>query len=155
MLIIAGVLILIASVLLSSAYGGDDGYILKIIRAVWTGEIVFREGRTQVLPDRDEALHREFMEYKKTLRDATVLSDEEMIEKFYEARHKGIMPRVTFHLKLDKKQVVTVQRRIALPSRYVFAAGLLMLIAGFMLRMIAKRRKRVAANTAGYSGLLE
>jgi hypothetical protein len=154
-LILAGMLVLVVSILLSSAYGGDDGFILKIVRAVWTGEIVFREGKTQVLPDRDEALYREFMEFKKTYRDAALLSDEEMIGKFYEAKYKGVIPRGLFNLKLEKKQVVTVQRKIALPNRFVFAACLFMMTAGFVLRVIAMRRKRRATNTAESSGLPE
>lgn len=139
-LIIAGIVILPAGVLLSSAYDGDDSLHLKIIRALWTGEIVLRERVIKVIPDTEGELSREFMEFKKGHGDGESLDEGELIERFYAERYRDRMPRVAFNLKLEKKQVVTIRQKIAVSNRHVVIACLLLITAGVMLRLSARKR---------------
>lgn len=139
-LILIGLVFPIASIPLSSAYDGQDGFILRLIRIIWTGEIVLREGKIAVIQDRDEQLYKEFMEYGKQHHELSSLSEGQVIDRFYNERYRDLIPRVAFNLKLEKKQVVTIRDKIAVPNLYIFVGGLLMVIAGEGLHILAKRK---------------
>jgi hypothetical protein len=140
-LIIAGICIPIASIPLSSVYGGNDGFILRLVRVIWTGEIIFREGKIEVVEDRDEQLYKDFIAYRMQHSEMESLPEDQITERFYEERYKDRMPRVLFNLKFEKKRVVTVQKKIAVTNLYVFVSGILMNIAGMGTRMYVRRKK--------------
>jgi hypothetical protein len=139
-LILIGIFSPLASVPLSSAYDGQDNFILRIVRILWTGEIVLREAMIEVVPDRDKQLFKALMEYRMEHRELESLPEDQIIDTFYNARYKDLMPRVAFNLKLEKKQVVTIQKKIAVPNLSVFVSGILMIITGMGIRIFAKRK---------------
>ncbi len=139
-LIITGILVPLASVPLSSAYGDHGSLLWCLVRVIWTGEIVFREGTVKVVPDRDEQLYAEFIEYRRDHRELKSLPEDQIVERFYNARYKDRMPRVLFNLKFEKKQVMTIQRKIAVSNRYIFVAGVLLVIAGEGIRILARKK---------------
>ncbi len=138
--ILLGLCIPICSLPFSSAFKGEDSFIWRIIRAVWTGEIILRDGVIGVIPDRDEQLYGEYMEFRSGQPDAESVSEDVIVERFYNTKYKDLMPRVAFNLKLQKKQVVTVRKKISLPNLYVFIAGFLLVISGIVIRIYAGRR---------------
>ena len=142
LLISAGFCLPLFSVPLSSAYDGRDSFLWRIIRVIWTGEIILREAVIKIVPDRDEELHREFMEYRARHSELQSMPEDQLIDAFYNEKYRDAMTRVAFGLKLEKKQVVTIRRKIALPNLYVFAAGVLMIIAGITTRIYAGRESR-------------
>jgi hypothetical protein len=139
-LILIGLFFPVASIPLSSAYDGQDSFSLRLVRVIWTGEIVFREGKIAVVQDRDEQLYQEFTEYRIQRKELESLSEDQIIDRFYDEKYKGLMPRVVFNLKLEKKQVVRLRDKIAVPNLYIFIGGLLMIIAGEGVRLIARRK---------------
>jgi hypothetical protein len=139
-LILIGIFSPLASVPLSSAYDGQDNFILRIVRILWTGEIVLREAMIEVVPDRDKQLFKALMEYRMEHWELESLPEDQIIDTFYNARYKDLMPRVAFNLKLEKKQVVTIQKKIAIPNLSVFVSGILMIITGVGIRIFAKRK---------------
>ena len=139
-LILIGLFFPVASIPVSSAYDGQDSFFLRLVRVIWTGEIVLREGKIAVVQDRDEQLYKEFTEYRIQRKELKSLSEDQIVDRFYDEKYKGLMPRVAFNLKLEKKQVVRLRDKIAVPNRYIFIGGLLMIIAGEGLRIIAKRK---------------
>lgn len=140
LLIIAGILLPLASILLSPAFDGHDSILMRIARGVWTGEVVLREGKNVVLPDRDETLYREFLSFREERAKTSASSDEEMIEQFYLERYRDEMPRVLFRLKLEKHRVETLQSKIAIPNRILFFGGIVLIVTGESLRIMAKRK---------------
>lgn len=141
MLIIAGILLPSASVPLSSAYGVQDNIILMLVRVVWIGEVILRESVFEVVPDRDEQLFKEFSEYRMEHRELESLPEHQAMERFYEDQYRDKMPHILFNLKLGKKKVVTIQRKIAVPNLYIFACGVMMIIAGAGIRILARRKQ--------------
>jgi len=139
-LILIGLFFPLASIPLSSAYDGQDSFFLRLVRVIWTGEIVLREGKIAVVQDRDEQLYKEFTEYRIQRKELESLSEDQIIDRFYDEKYKDLMPRVAFNLKLEKKQVVRLRDKIAVPNLYIFIGGLLMIIAGEGSRIIAKRK---------------
>jgi hypothetical protein len=139
-LILIGIFSPLASVPLSSAYDGQDNFILRIVRVLWTGEIVLREAMIEVVPDRDEQLFKALMEYRMEHRELESLPEDQIIDTFYNARYKDLMPRVEFNLKLEKKQVVTIKKKMAVPNLYIFVYGLFMIIVGAGINILVKRK---------------
>jgi hypothetical protein len=140
-LIIAGIFIPIASIPLSSAYDGQGGFIIQLVRVIWTGEIILRERKIEVVPDRDEQLYREFIAYRMKHDELASLPEDKVIERFYDERYEDRMPRVLFDLKIGKKKVVTIQKKIAVTNLHVFISGILMIITGLGTRMYVKRKR--------------
>jgi hypothetical protein len=139
-LILIGIFSPLASMPLSSAYDGQDNFILRIVRVFWTGEIVLREAVIEVVADRDEQLFKALMEYRMEHPELESLPEDQIIDRFYNARYKDLLPRVAFNLKLEKKQVMTIQKKIAVPNLFVFVSGILMIITGVGIRIFAKRK---------------
>jgi hypothetical protein len=139
-LILIGIFSPLASVPLSSAYDGQDNFILRIVRVLWTGEIVLREAMIEVVPDRDEQLFKALMEYRMVHRELESLPEDQIIDRFYNAGYKDLMPRVAFNLKLEKKQVVMIKKKIAVTNLSVFVSGILMIITGVGIRIFARRK---------------
>jgi hypothetical protein len=139
MLILIGIGLPLVSVPLSSAYDGQDGFILRLVRIIWTGEITLREGIIKIVQDRDEQLYAELMEYRMQDKALASLPEDQIIGRFYEEKYRGLMPRVEFNLKLDKKKVIAIREKIAIPNLYIFIVGLLMIIAGEVIRIVEKR----------------
>jgi hypothetical protein len=139
-LILMGVGLPLVSIPLSSEYDGHDSFLLRLVRVILTGEIVLREGRVEVVEDRDEHLYAELMEYRGQLGRNSTLSEDRIIDRFYEEKYRGLMPRVEFNLKLEKKQVVPVQRKTAISNLSIFIGGLVLIIAGEVIRIVARRR---------------
>jgi hypothetical protein len=139
-LILMGVGLPLVSIPLSSEYDGQDSFLLRLVRVILTGEIVLREGKVEVAKDRDEQLYAELMEYRAQLGRNSTLSEDRIIDRFYEEKYRGLMPRVEFNLKLEKKQVVPVQRKTAISNLSIFIGGLVLIIAGEVIRIVARRR---------------
>jgi hypothetical protein len=139
-LILTGIFSPLASMPLSSAYDGQDNFILRIVRVLWTGEIVLREAVIEVVADRDEQLFKALMEYRMEHPELESLAEDKIIDRFYNARYKDLMPRVAFNLKLEKKQVMTIQKKVAVTNLFVFVSSILMIITGVGIRIFAKRK---------------
>lgn len=140
-LVVLGIGLPFLSIPLSSAYDdGRDSFILLLVRIIWTGEIVLREGKIQVVEDRDEKLYSELKDYQRRIGNNLSLSEDRIIDRFYEEKYRGVMPRVAFNLKLEKMQVVPVQKKVAIPNLFIFIGGLLLIIMGEGIRIIAGRK---------------
>ncbi|GEM_PF-2046380 len=136
-----GVIVPLVSIPSSSAFDGDDSLLWRVVRGIWTGEVVLREGRMSIEPDRDEALYEEFLNFSGAHPYMKSLSEEERIDVFYDARYRGLMPRMTFITKLTKKKVVTVQKKVAVSNRSLFFGGLFLIATGIGLRAVASKEK--------------
>jgi ribosomal protein S8 len=93
---------------------------------------------------RDEALYREFTEYKSKHPEFQNLSKEELINKFYYENYRDKIYRMEFLLKFTKRKAVTRQDKIAIPYRYVFASIISLMLFGIgIIILSAVRRKKV------------
>jgi hypothetical protein len=129
-LIIAGIIFPVFTLLLSSEYYTKDSFFGNIIRNVVTGEIIVRDSVFEVVPDRDENLYREFNEYKINHPEYENLSEEEIIESFYQGNYRDKMHGVEFRLRLQKEKIVTHQSKIVIPYRYIFVFSIVLICTG-------------------------
>jgi len=141
-LIIAGIILPVCTLPLSSEYYTKDGFFWNIIRNVITGEIIVRDSLFEVVPDRDENLYREFNGYKVKHPEYKTLSEEEIIEKFYQEHYKGKMYRMELRLKLQKQKVVTHKSKVVILYKYIFIFGIGMIFTGLVIITISKIRKK-------------
>ena len=141
-LIIAGIIIPLFTLPLSSEYYQKGSFFWNIIRNVVTGEIIVRDSEFEVVPDRDEKLYEEFNEYKMTHPEYKTLSEEEIIKKFYQENYRNKMRGMEFRLKLQKKKVVTHKSKIVIPYRYVFIFSVILIVTGSGIRTISKIRSK-------------
>jgi hypothetical protein len=141
-LIIAGIIIPLFTLPLSSEYYPKGSFFWNIIRNVVTGEIIVRDSVFEVVPDRDENLYREFSEYKITHPEYKTLSEENIIEKFYQENYRNKMHGMEFRLKLQKQKVVTHKSKVVIPYRYVFIFGVVLIMTGIGILTISKIRSR-------------
>ena len=141
-LIITGIIIPLFIVPLSSEYYPRGSFFWNIIRNVVTGEIILRDSVFEVVPDRDEQLYEEFSEYKMTHQEYKTLSEENLIEKFYQENYRDTMPGMEFRLKLQKQRVVTHKSKVSIPYRYVFIFGVILILTGIGILTISKIRSK-------------
>ena len=139
-LIIAGIILPIFMLALSSEYYTKDSFIWNFIRNVVTGEIIVRDGVFEVVPDRDEDLFREFNEYKMKHPEDRSLSEEDIIERFYQENYRNKMHGVEFRLRLQKQKVVTHESKIAISYRYIVIIGVVMILTGTGIIILPKMR---------------
>jgi hypothetical protein len=141
-IIIAGIIIPLFTLPLSSEYYPKGSFFWNIIRNVVTGEIIVRDSVFEVVPDRDEKLYGEFSEYKMKHPEYKTLSEEKIIEKFYQENYRNKMRGMEFRLKLQKKKVVTHKSKVVIPYRYVFIFGVVLILTGTGILTISKIRSR-------------
>ena len=141
-LIIAGIIIPLFTLPLSSEYYPKGSFVWNIIRSAVSGEIIIRDSVFEVVPDRDETLYREFQVYKKNHPEYQYLDEEEIIEKFYQENYRNKMHGMELKLKLQKQKVVTRKRKVVIPYRYVLISGVVLLLTGTGILTIAKVRSR-------------
>ncbi len=129
----------------TSAYDVKDSFFGNVLRNALSGEVIFRESVIEMVPDRDEHLFSELQEYT-----TTQLGPEgtpgEVVERFYEERYRGKMPKMEFRLKLEKKKVMTHKSRIDIPYKYIVIFSLLVFFTGavlIVLSIIRKRKKKM------------
>lgn len=139
-LIIFGIVIPLFTVPLSSEYYSKGNFFWNIIRNVVTGEIIIRDSVFEVVPDREENLYREFNEYKMKYPEYRNLSEDEIIEKFYQENYRNKMHGMEFRLKLQKQKVVTHKSKIAISYRYIFIFGVVLILTGTGILTISKIR---------------
>jgi hypothetical protein len=137
-LIIAGIILPVCTLLLSSEYYTKDSFFWNIIRNVVTGEIIVRDSVFEVVPDRDEDLYREFNEYKTNNPEYENLPEVKLIEKFYQEHYRNKMHGVEFRLKLQKEKIVTHQSKIVIPYRYIFIFSVVLIFTGAGIIMLLK-----------------
>ena len=141
-LILAGILLPLSILPLSSEYYTEDSFFWNIIRNIVTGEIILRDSVFEVVPDRDENLYREFSEYKMTHPEYKALPEEKFIEKFYQENYRNKMHGMEFKLKLQKQKVVTHKSKVIIPYRYVFIFGVVLILTGTGILTISKIRSK-------------
>ena len=145
-LIIAGIFLPLAMLPLSSEYYKKDSFFWNIIRNFVTGEIIVRDSVFDVVPDRDENLYREFNEYKIKHPEYRNLSEEDIIERFYQENYRNEMHGMEFRLKLQKQKVVTHESKKVISYRYIIITGVVLILTGTGIIIISKirskRRKR-------------
>ena len=141
-LIIAGIIIPSFTLPLSSEYYPKGSVFWNIIRNVVTGEIIIRDSVFEVVPDRDEKLYREFSEYTITHPEYKTLSEEKIIEKFYQENYRNKMHGMEFRLKLQKQKVVTHKSKVVIPYRYIFIFGVVLIMTGTGVLTISKIRSK-------------
>ena len=129
-LIIAGIILPVFTLLLSSEYYTKDSFFWNIIRNVVTGEVIVRDSVFEVVPDRDENLYREFNKYKMKHPEYEKLPEGKIIEKFYQENYRNKMHGVEFRLKLQKEKIVTHQSKIVIPYRYIFVFSVVLIFTG-------------------------
>ncbi len=144
-LIIAGIILPVFTLHFSSGYYTRDSFFWNIIRNVVTGEIIVRDSIFEVVPDRDENLYGEFNEYKVKHPEYKTLSNEEIIEKFYNENYRDKMYGMEFRLKLQKQKVITHKSKVVIPYRYIFIIGVVLIFTGTGIitfsRIMNKRKK--------------
>jgi hypothetical protein len=138
--IIAGIILPIFILPLSSEYYPKGNFFWNIIRNAVTGEIVIRDSIFEVVPDRDDKLYKEFNEYRQGHPESTTLSEEEIIERFYQDRYMDKMHGMELRLKLQKQQVVTHRSKVIIPYRYVIISGVVLILTGAGILTISKIR---------------
>jgi hypothetical protein len=141
-LIIAGIIIPLFTLPLSSEYYPKGSFFWNIIRNAVTGEIIVRDSVFEVVPDRDENLYREFNEYKMTHPEYKTLSEEEVIERFYQENYRNKMHGMEFRLKLQKQKVVTHENKIVISYRYIVIIGVVLILTGTGIIIISKIRSK-------------
>lgn len=129
-LIIAGIIIPVFLLPLSSEYYTKDSFFWNIIRNVVTGEIIVRDSVFEVVPDRDEDLYREFNEYRMNHPEYERLPEGKIIEKFYQEKYRDKMHGMEFRLKLHKEKIVTHKSKIVIPYRYIFVLSVVLIFTG-------------------------
>ena len=140
MLIIVGIGMPLLSLPFSSAYDSEDRLIWNIARSFITGEIILRESLMELVPDRDENLYKEFTNYKADHPEFQNLPEDELIDNFYNAHYKDKMYKMELILKLTKQKVVTHKSKIAIPHKYVFICGVLLMLAGIGSIILSRRK---------------
>jgi hypothetical protein len=141
-LIIAGIIIPIFMLPLSSEYYSKGSFFWNIIRNFVTGEIIVRDSVFEVVPDRDENLYREFNEYKMKHPEYRNLSEEEIIERFYRENYRNEMHGMEFRLKLQKHKVVTHKSKVIISYRYIVIFGVILVLTGTGILTISKIRSK-------------
>jgi len=145
-LIIAGIVIPVLMLPLSSEYYTKDSFFWNIIRNFVTGEIIIRDSEFEVVPDREEDLYREFNEYKMKHPEYRNLSEEAIIERFYQEHYRNKMHGMEFRLKLQKQKVVTHESKIVISYRYIVIIGVVLILTGtgiiIISKIMSKRKKR-------------
>ena len=141
-LIIAGTIIPLFTLPLSSEYYPKGSFFWNIIRNVVTGEIIVRDSVFEVVPDRDENLYREFSEYKMIHPEYKALSEEKIIEKFYQENYRNKMHGMEFRLKLQKHKVVTHKSKVIISYRYIVIIGVVLILTGTGIIIISKIRSK-------------
>lgn len=129
-LIIAGIIIPVFLLPISSEYYTKDSFFWNIIRNVVTGEIIVRDSVFEVVSDRDEDLYREFNEYRMNHPEYESLPEGKIIEKFYQEKYRHKMHGMEFRLKLQKEKIVTHQSKIVIPYRYIFVLSVVLIFTG-------------------------
>ena len=121
----------------TSAYDVKDSLFENVLRNALSGEVIFRESVIEVVPDRDEQLFGELQEYTRKHPGPEETPAGEIVERFYEERYRGKMPKMEFMLKLEKKKVVTMQSRIDIPYKYIVFFSFLVFSAGTVLIVLS------------------
>jgi len=141
-LIVAGIIIPLFTLPLSSEYYPKGSFFWNIIRNVVTGELVVRDSVFEVVPDRDENLYREFNEYKMKHPEYRSLSEVEIIERFYQENYRNKMHGMEFRLKLQKQKVLTHESKIVISYRYIVIIGVVLIVTGTGTIIISKIRSK-------------
>ena len=141
-LIIAGIIIPLFMLPLSSEYYPKGSFFWNIIRNVVTGEIIVRDSVFEVVTDRDENLYREFHAYKIKHPEYNPLPEEEIIERFYQEHYRDKMHGMELRLKLQKQRIVTHKSKVVIPYRYVFIFGVVLILTGTGILTISKIRSK-------------
>lgn len=138
--ILAGILLPVFTLPLSSEYYAKDSFFWNIIRNVVTGEIIVRDSVFEIVPDRDESLYREYNDYKMKHPEYKRLPEEKIIEKFYQENYRNKMHGMEFRLKLQKQKVVTHKSKVVIQYRYIFIFGVALILTGIGIMAILKIR---------------
>ena len=141
-LILAGIILPVSTLHISSEYYRGDSLFWNIIRNVVTGQIILRDSVFEVVPDRDEDLYRQFHEYRMKHPEYGELPEGEVIEKFYRERYRDRMSGMEFRLKIQKKKIITYKDKVTVSYRYVFILGVVLIVAGTTLLTLLKIRGR-------------
>lgn len=144
-LIIAGIIIPLFTLPLSSEYYPKGSFFWNIMRNIVTGEIVVRDSVFEIVPDRDESLYSEYSDYKMKHPEYKKLPEGKIIEKFYQENYRNKMHGMEFRLRLQKQKVVTHKSKIAISYRYIFIFGVVLVITGLgiiIISKISRRRKK-------------
>ena len=141
-LIVSGISLASVILMFSSEYTKQDNLLWNLIRSILGGEVVLRERVFTVIPDRDERVYAEFQAYRSEHREFGSLSEDEVIERFYVDHYKERMPRMEFQLKLKKKKIDIEQEQIALPYKYVFIVCVVFILAGLIMIITQRARKK-------------
>lgn len=139
-LIFVGIGMPLLSLPFSSAYDSHDRLIWNMARSFITGEIILRESVIELVPDRDENLYKEFTDYKANHPEFQNLPENELIDNFYDEHYKDKMYKMEFLLKLTKQKVVTHKSKIAIPHKYVFICGVLLMLAGVIIIILSRKK---------------
>jgi hypothetical protein len=126
----------------TSAYDIKDTLFGNLLRNALSGEVIFRESVIEMVPDRDEKLFSDLQEYTRTQLGPEGTPGGEIVERFYEERYRGKMPKMEFRLKLEKKKVVTRKSRIDIPYKYIVIVSLLVFFIGAGLVVLSIIRKK-------------
>ena len=145
-LILAGIILPLSTLPLSSEYYTEDSFFWNIVRNVVTGQIIIRESVFEVAPDRDEDLYKQFHDYRTKHPEYRTLPEEEIIEKFYQEMYRDTMSGMEFRLKIEKQKIIIQKDKVAIPYRYVLIFGVVLIVTGTGIMTILKirsmRRKR-------------
>jgi hypothetical protein len=142
MLIIVGIGIPILSLPFSSTYDSEDRLIWNVARSFITGEIILRESLIELIPDRDVNLYKEFSDYKANHPEFQNLTENEVIDNFYNEHYKDKMYKMELVLKLTKQKVVTHKGKIAIPWKYIFICSVFLMLAGVGVIILSRKRSR-------------
>jgi hypothetical protein len=142
MLIIVGIGIPILSLPFSSTYDSEDRLIWNVARSFITGEIILRESLIELIPDRDVNLYKEFSDYKANHPEFQNLTENEVIDNFYNEHYKDKMYKMELVLKLTKQKVVTHKGKIAIPWKYIFICSVFLMLAGIGVIILSRKRSR-------------
>jgi hypothetical protein len=135
-----GISMLVAILPFSSTYAREDGLLWNLARGFLMGEIIFREGLIEVVPDRDENRYKEFVQFKADHPELKNLSENELIDHFYDVNYKDTMYKMELVLQLTKKKVVTHKTKIAVPYKYIALFSLFSMLAGLGVIFFSRKR---------------
>ena len=141
-LIITGIILPLSTLPLSSEYYSEGSFFWNIVRNVVTGQVIVRESVFEVVPDRDKDLYREFHAYTEKHPEYMTLPEDEIIEKFYREHYRDKMYRMEFRLKMEKQKIITHKDTVAIPYRYIFIFGVVLILTGAGILTISQIRSR-------------
>jgi hypothetical protein len=78
--------------------------------------------------------------FDSTLGGGFYVAANKLIDNFYNAHYKDKMYKMELILKLTKQKVVAHKSKIAIPHKYVFICGVLLMLAGIGSIILSRRK---------------